>query len=125
MLRRAFAIAAACVIGVTACDPCAGTFSCEQAPRIAIVGQLLDDITGLPVPGARVEMQLDSGVAFLRPVVTATTGSDGGFTLEALTENIGSAIVTVSINSPGKTPYNIFGVRAQATVVSGDALVLR
>jgi hypothetical protein len=116
-------LATVAVIG--ACDPCAGTLSCEQAPRVAIVGQILDQSTGAPVAGARIEMRPSSGPPFLSSVAGTTTGSQGTFEVELLTGSIGDAVVTIRVASPGKPPYDVLQVPTRATISTGEATVLR
>ena len=112
-------------LGVSACDPCSLVPSCGQAPRISVVGQIVDDTTGVPVRNARVVMVVDSGVTALVPSAAAVTGGNGTFELELPMASLGHAYVTFSISSPGKPTYRIPGIHTSATVLTGDALVLR
>jgi hypothetical protein len=124
-VNRDRVVVLAMTIAVSACDPCSATFSCEQSPRVAVVGQILDERSGSPVKGAMIELRRVSGVEFLSDDVTATTSRNGTFELEARTKSLGDALITIHIASPGKQPYDVLALTTRATVLTGDATVLR
>jgi hypothetical protein len=124
-MSRLRIVLAATSVCVAACDPCSTTFSCEQSPRIAVAGQVLDERTGAPTAGAVVSLRVDSGVTPVGPAPRVTTGSSGTFLLEARTVSLGDAMLTITVASPGQATYDVVGIRTRATVLTGEALVFR
>ena len=126
MNSRTVVIATVCgAAALSGCEPCSTTFSCEQAPRVAVVGQIRDNVTGAPVSDARIAMHRASGVAFLGDSAVTITGSDGSFQVAMPTQSLGNAVVTISVASPGRTPYQVLAVPARATITTGEATILR
>ena len=113
------------VASITACDPCGTTLSCEQAPRVAVVGQILEEQSGAPVAGASIEMRRVSGVDFLQPVRATTTRDNGTFEIEMETVSLGDAVVSIRVASPGAAPYDVLAVPTRATVLTGEATILK
>jgi hypothetical protein len=125
-MRRVQALAAITVLlTLVACNPCSTTFSCEQSPRVAVLGQILDESSGMPVAGARIGMQRASGVGLFGAPAVMTTADDGVFQLEMLAAEVGESVVTIDVASPGRPPYQVLGVKARASVQTGEATVLR
>ena len=89
-----------------------------------MTGQIVEETTGRSVEGARLEMRSQIGVALSTETASAVTDDDGVFALELPASNVGDAIVTISVATPGRPSYVVPDVRARATVVTGEATVL-
>lgn len=107
------------------CDRCTAVFSCEQSPRIAIIGQILHESAGTPIRGATIEMRWVSGVNLLTNVASTTTNDEGSFALEVLAESLGDVVVSIQVATPGEQSYQVLAVPTHATVRTGEATVLR
>jgi hypothetical protein len=109
---------------VAACDPCGLALGCAQSPRAAVVGQILDDFTGHPMSGVRVEMRRQSGIGLDPDAIASTTGSDGLFRLESRALDAGDVSVTMTVTAPGYPSYDVPNVALRASVKTGEATVL-
>jgi hypothetical protein len=113
------------VLPLIGCDPCGATLNCTGAPRVAVVGQIVDDNSGAPVGSASVMLQRQSGV-MLEPLNAATTStSDGAFELELPASTVGDAFVSLTVAAPGRPSYVVPDIRLTATTTSGSATVLQ
>lgn len=123
---RVHACVYCCVLSlmVGSCDPCAATVGCTGSPTVAVVGQIVDEITGAPVKNVRIEMRQQSGVTLQPPTATTTSQADGAFQLELPATDVGEAIVTLTVATPGKPPYEVPDVRLRASTAAGTATVL-
>jgi hypothetical protein len=124
--QRVYGWALCCALSffVTSCDPCGTTLGCAQSPRLAVVGQIVDENTGVPAGGVQVEMRQQSGTALVGPTAITTTRSDGVFELELAATDLTYTHVSFTITAPGKAPYSVPDVRTRGTLKTGEATVL-
>jgi len=109
---------------LTGCDPCGLALGCAQSPRAALIGQMLDEVTGRPAGGVRVELRRQGGVALDPDVLTTTTGADGFFQFDTKAADGTEATVRMTIAAPGYPSYEVSDVRLRATVKTGEATIL-
>ena len=88
------------------------------------MGQMLDEVTGRPAGGVRVDLRRQSGVALEPNAATFTTSADGMFHFDTKAADGTEAIVTVTIAAPGYPSYEVSDVRLRATVKTGEATIL-
>lgn len=113
-----------CAAFVIACDPCSTTAGCTQEPRVTLVGQLVDDSSGRPVGGAKLEMSYVSGVALTPAGVTTRSAADGSFELSASASAVGQSVVSITIAQPGRIPYVVPSFAIKSSRIGGSATVL-
>jgi hypothetical protein len=106
---------------VAACGPCGPTLGCDQAPRISITGQILDESSGFG-KRSRIELQRESGLQF-QPV-TVQTGDNGAFDISAEDVGPGSAIVRLVVTPEGQRPYIMRNIAVTTLTRKGDAVVM-
>jgi hypothetical protein len=110
---------------IAACDPCGGTLSCGQAPRVAVTGLVLDEGTGTPVAGARIQLWREAGVQLVAEAGETSTTANGTFVVELPAAAVGQSVVRLVVASPGADAYEIRGLAVRATTVAGEATILK
>jgi hypothetical protein len=106
------------------CEPCGLFFSCKQAPVAAVIGQVVDRETGVPIRDAVVRARRVDGVTLRAATIETRTAPDGYFQLAAPADSVGTAWLELTIAAPGELPYVVPRVRADAELTTGDASVL-
>ena len=129
--RRALALS---VLGIavwtsTACEPCSGMGSCFTNPHLSLIGVLRDDVTGVPVSGARVDFVRQSGVALAADSVRTVTDAGGNFLLTVQALASGEVMGEVIVRGPAATggpafEYRVLDLTFDTFIEVGDAHVL-
>jgi len=119
-------VALGCVaaLATAGCDPCSTTVGCSGSPVVAVVGQIVEDGTGVAMRNVRIDLVRQSGVALQSPTASTTTQANGTFALELPAGDTGEALVTLTVSTRGQPPYSIPDVRLRATTATGSATVL-
>lgn len=107
------------------CDPCAGIADCRQTPRVALQGQIVDNITGAGVSGARIDVVYAAGSRTETDSVSVTTDAGGRYEAslgDVITED-GPAIVAITVTAE-ETRYRVPGVVVPPLNVRGDVYLL-
>jgi hypothetical protein len=112
-----------CVVAGS-CDPCTGTADCRRSPVVAVIGQIVDETSGMPVGDVQVAIARQSGVALQPSNGTTTSSANGMFELELAASDEGEVVVTVTVAAPGRRPYTVPDLRVAATTRTGTATVL-
>ena len=105
-VRSLAALAAlALPLALSACDECAWMPSCHNPPEVSASGQLVDRVSGQPLPGGLVSFVRDSGVQLHSDTLRAVTDVSGFFTLRGGAFVSGTVFGHVLVDAPPKAPY--------------------
>ncbi|HVZ78076.1 MAG TPA: O-antigen ligase family protein, partial [Gemmatimonadaceae bacterium] len=102
-----------------ACEPCAGTNVCSPAVRLDLMGQIVDAATGVPVPGASVQVELSDGESF-----HATTDGNGDWEVVGAISGKGPFTATAMVTAPGHAGYTVPSFPVAPVSRKGDATPL-
>jgi hypothetical protein len=117
-------IAGLSLAGVAACNPCFGVSACADAPHVAIEGTIVEQFTGQPTSGVRIDVIRTGGVELEADSATAMSGSDGRWQVRLPARDAGEITLDINVHLPSVATYRVSGIHANATRLSGDGLVL-
>lgn len=123
MSARTFAVGLS-LLGATACDPCSGVGSCGVDPRVAIEGTLVEQVSGQPSGGVRVDVIRTGGVELATDSLSTVTGTDGHWQIGVAARDVGDVTVDVNVHLATVATYRVRGVHVSASDRRGDGLVL-
>jgi hypothetical protein len=110
--------------GVAACNPCFGVSACSDAPHVAMEGTIVEQFSGQPTSGVRIDVVRTGGVELEADSATTTSGADGRWQVRLPAREAGDITVDINVHLPSVATYRVRGIHATATRLSGDGLVL-
>lgn len=122
MIRRFLALSATgLLLTATACDPCAGTLSCETGPRLRATGRIVAFPSGEAVPGVRITITAAGATT------TATSDGDGFWVVDLPAPADAPAEVAASADvlAPGDAvAYHVDDLKLPVVQRRGDGIDL-
>ena len=110
-------------VAVAGCDPCAGVASCSSSPRLAVSGNIVEQFSGQPQKGVRIDVIRAGGVALDADSTTVFTDADGRWQVDVGAQAAGSVHVDINVRY-GVTNYRARDVELTADGRRGAAQVL-
>lgn len=126
VVRRFLAAFATCgALALGACDPCAGTASCEVGARVSYSGRVIDFASGRGASGVTVAFRRTGGAGLDADSMVAVTDAEGRFVLRAGVDGPGDVVGELSVRPPRPlAPYTVPDVRLAPSSVGGGGGVL-
>ncbi len=111
-------------ISQAACDPCAGVARCANGSYLAVVGQMVDPVSGVGIDGVRIDLVRSAGLPLDTDSLSTVTRDGGHWRLELSPRDSGTTLVDIVISTPGFDPYRVRRVALETHEHGGDANVL-
>jgi hypothetical protein len=111
--------AAAGLVALSACEPCAGVVACATAPRVSVQGRIVDAMSGRPVSQTFIALVRTDDLS--RDSVATTTDAQGNYEVQM---NAEMGKFDVVVGPPALPAYRVRDLSLESTTSTGEGHVL-